>query len=69
METSFQDVGKFDVVVALFALHWMNDVEKAIENIGKSMKPGGLLLSITPLENEELFAFREKFIRSPRWKD
>jgi hypothetical protein len=46
----------------------MSDSDKAIENISKSLRPGGLLLSITPLENLELFEMRKKFIASPRWK-
>lgn len=46
----------------------MNDAEAAIKNIATSLRPGGIFLSLTPLENHELFEMRDKFIKNSRWK-
>lgn len=49
LEEEFNDVEQYDVVVALFGLHCMHDLGKVVGSIYRSLKPGGLLLSLTPL--------------------
>jgi SAM-dependent methyltransferase len=67
VETEFEDVAEYDVVVCLFGLHWMNDLESTLGKIHRSLKAGGLLLSLTPIEIHDLFDFRTAFVNNSTW--
>jgi|BEDMetMinimDraft_2_1075160.scaffolds.fasta_scaffold01942_2 NADH dehydrogenase [ubiquinone] 1 alpha subcomplex assembly factor 5 len=41
--------GTFDVVVAHFALHWVEDLPRALLELREALRPGGLLLASVPL--------------------
>ena len=69
IESGFNDVEKFDVAICLFGLHWMNELEPAIPAIHRSLKKGGILLSLTPLGYPDLFLLRSNFIRYSKWSD
>jgi ubiquinone/menaquinone biosynthesis C-methylase UbiE len=66
-ESEFEDVAEYDVVVCLFGLHWMNDLESTLGKIHRSLKAGGLLLSLTPIESQELHDLRTAFINNSKW--
>jgi ubiquinone/menaquinone biosynthesis C-methylase UbiE len=55
LETEFLEVEQYDAVIVLFGLHCMGNLDKAVESIYRSLKPGGLLLSLTPIEGKELY--------------
>lgn len=40
--------GSFDVVIAAYILHLVDDVKIVLERINNLLKPGGMLLSMTP---------------------
>ncbi len=69
VETQFDDVAQFDVVVCLFGLHWMNDLNGTISNIHRSLKPNGIFLSLTPIEIHDLFEMRTTFVNNSKWTD
>jgi|JI6StandDraft_1071083.scaffolds.fasta_scaffold1173893_1 2-polyprenyl-3-methyl-5-hydroxy-6-metoxy-1,4-benzoquinol methylase len=49
LEKDFDEVEQYDVVIVLFGLHWMNDLDSAAGRISKSLRDGGLLLTLTPI--------------------
>ena len=67
VESEFNDVEKFDFAICLFGLHWMNDLEAALTAIHRSLKQGGILLSLTPLGYPDLLILRNKFIKNSKW--
>jgi SAM-dependent methyltransferase len=69
VENEFTDVAEYDVVVCLFGLHWMNDLEPTIAAIHRSLKPNGIFLSLTPIEIKDLFDFRSEFINNSGWTE
>jgi len=40
---------KFDLIIAHFSLHWINDLPGALIQLRKTLKPGGLFLAAIPL--------------------
>jgi 2-polyprenyl-3-methyl-5-hydroxy-6-metoxy-1,4-benzoquinol methylase len=48
-------VGSFDAVLALYILHILDDAEKVIQRIKDLLKPGGLVISVTPCLGETRF--------------
>ncbi|MEO1192711.1 MAG: methyltransferase domain-containing protein [Pseudomonadota bacterium] len=40
--------GKLDLVISLFALHWVNDLPGVLAQIRYALKPGGLFLAALP---------------------
>lgn len=69
IEKEFNDVERFDFAICLFGLHWMNNLEAALTAIHRSLKKGGILLSLTPLGYPDLLVLRNKFINNSKWRD
>lgn len=61
-----QDV---DVVVSLFGLHWLKDMNSIAAKIQRCLKPNGILMFFVPLETNDLFLLRTQLIRSTKWHD
>lgn len=47
LEKGFNAVEQFDVMVIFHGLQWMNDLDRAVEAAALSLKPGGLLFTLT----------------------
>jgi 2-polyprenyl-3-methyl-5-hydroxy-6-metoxy-1,4-benzoquinol methylase len=47
--------GSFDVILAFYILHLLQDIQKTIQRINDLLKPGGLVISITPCIGEKIF--------------
>lgn len=47
--------GSFDVILAFYILHLPEDNQKTIQRINDLLKPGGILISVTPLIGEKIF--------------
>jgi SAM-dependent methyltransferase len=47
------DRESFDVVLAFNILHLLEDAPKALQRMGELLKPGGLLVSVTPCLGEK----------------
>ena len=47
--------GSFDVILAFYILHLLEDNQKTIERINDLLKPGGLIISVTPCIGEKIF--------------
>ncbi|MBP7733621.1 MAG: class I SAM-dependent methyltransferase [Caldisericia bacterium] len=47
--------GSFDVVIAAYILHLVDDIASVIIRINKLLKPGGLMLSVTPCLGDAAF--------------
>ncbi len=45
--------GSFDIVLAFFILHLVEDIQKTIQRINELLKPGGLIISVTPCFGEK----------------
>jgi len=45
--------GSFDVILTFFILHLLEDNQKAIQRINDLLKPGGLIISVTPCFGEK----------------
>ena len=45
----------------------MNDLEGAVVRIARSLKKGGLFLSLTPIEIKDLFDYRQNFVEYSKW--
>jgi SAM-dependent methyltransferase len=69
IETDFCSVEEFDVAICLFGLQWMNELEPTIQAIHRSLKPGGIFLSLTPIEIHDLFDMRNNFLNYSKWSE
>jgi 2-polyprenyl-3-methyl-5-hydroxy-6-metoxy-1,4-benzoquinol methylase len=47
--------GSFDVILAFYILHLLEDNQKTIQRINDLLKPGGLIISVTPCITEKIF--------------
>jgi 2-polyprenyl-3-methyl-5-hydroxy-6-metoxy-1,4-benzoquinol methylase len=47
--------GSFDVILAFYILHLLEDTHKVMQRINELLKPGGLIISATPCMGEETF--------------
>jgi len=47
--------GSFDVILAFYILHLLDDNQKTIQRIYDLLKPGGLIISVTPCIGEKIF--------------
>jgi 2-polyprenyl-3-methyl-5-hydroxy-6-metoxy-1,4-benzoquinol methylase len=47
--------GSFDVILAFYILHLLEDNKKTIQRINDLLKPGGLIISVTPCIGEKIF--------------
>lgn len=47
--------GSFDVIIAFYVLHLLEDEHLVIQRINELLKPGGLFISATPCLGEKLF--------------
>jgi 2-polyprenyl-3-methyl-5-hydroxy-6-metoxy-1,4-benzoquinol methylase len=47
--------GSFDVILAFYILHLLEDNQKTIQRINDLLKPGGLIISVTPCIGEKIF--------------
>lgn len=62
-------VEQFDVVVSLFGLHWIEDLEKMAEKISLALKSNGITVFFVPLEKNDLFALRQQLMSTANWKE
>lgn len=67
IEKDFNDVAQFDLVLCLFGLHWMNELEVTAGKTNKALKPNGLFLTFSPIEIPDLFDYRKAFVNNSRW--
>jgi 2-polyprenyl-3-methyl-5-hydroxy-6-metoxy-1,4-benzoquinol methylase len=47
--------GSFDVILAFYILHLVEDNKKTIQRINDLLKPGGFIISVTPCIREKIF--------------
>jgi 2-polyprenyl-3-methyl-5-hydroxy-6-metoxy-1,4-benzoquinol methylase len=47
--------GSFDVILAFYILHLLEDNPKTIQRINDLLKPGGLIITVTPCIGEKIF--------------
>ena len=47
--------GSFDIILACDILHLLEDNQKTLQRINDLLKPGGLIISVTPCIKEKLF--------------
>ncbi|MGE3919768.1 MAG: class I SAM-dependent methyltransferase [Gammaproteobacteria bacterium] len=62
------DQAEYDVVICLFGLHWLPNINEVAEKIHNALKPDGKLMYFVPLEKTKLFALRTKLVNSPDWQ-
>ncbi len=62
------DIEKYDVIISLFGLHWMEDIKNVSKKIHNALKPNGKLMFFVPLEKPDLFQIRKDFMSLPQWK-
>lgn len=55
------------MAICLFGLHWINDFDSTLQAISRSLKPGGIFLTLTPLGLPDLFEARTNFINYSKW--
>jgi len=47
--------GSFDIILAFNILHLLDDNQKTMQHINDLLKPGGLIISVTPCIGERIF--------------
>lgn len=47
--------GSFDIILAFNILHLLDDNQKTMQHINDLLKPGGLIISVTPCISERIF--------------
>ncbi|MGE0206367.1 MAG: trans-aconitate 2-methyltransferase [Candidatus Babeliales bacterium] len=67
-DLAFQD--EFDYVTSFFCLHWIQDIKTALAQIVRALKPGGSLLFIATIDDEQpiVTAYKAALLSS-RWSD
>lgn len=60
---------EFDIVFSNAAFHWMKDLEHILENLWKSLKPGGVLLAQCGSRGNavEIFKIVDLMIENEKW--
>lgn len=66
--TQMTDNQDFDVVLSLFGLHWIADIQGVSAKIHQSLKPNGLLMFFVPLEKPDFFTLRKQQLASEKWR-
>lgn len=56
--------GSFDVILVFYVLHLLEDTPKVIQRTNELLKPGGLIISVTPCMGEKTFLRKLLFILS-----
>ena len=64
---TLRDSTKYDVVISLFGLHWMENINSSAESISQTLKPEGKVMFFVPLEKMDLFGLRQNLIASEKW--
>lgn len=54
-------------MIIFHGLQWMNDLDRAVEAAALSLKPGGLIFTLTYIENKDFFKLRLEFLQNSRW--
>jgi SAM-dependent methyltransferase len=73
LEFMIQDAGnfnahqKYDLIMSLFGLHWMEDLPQTAKLIAQALKPDGKIMFFVPLEKMDLFKWRKDFLQHSRW--
>ena len=66
---AIEEKNYFDVVLSLFGLHWIMDIQRVANKIQRCLKSDGLLMFFVPLEKTEFFNLRKELIVSEKWRD
>lgn len=66
--TTMSDCAEYDVVISLFGLHWVENINQVAMKIQQALKENGKLMYFVPLEKAELFKLRQSIISSEEWK-
>lgn len=69
--SEMDDHGEYDVVLSLFGLHWIEDINRAADKIYQALKPNGKIMYFVPLEKTKLFALRQSIMsmESSIWRE
>lgn len=57
----------YDAIVSFWALHWVSDYEKVLDNIATSLKPGGKALLCHGVETPIFKIIAEMLLETERW--
>lgn len=57
---SGDDVECYDIVVSFFGFHWIPDKQALARGVEACLKPGGLVLFVTPIDKPDQVAMRQK---------
>ncbi|MDX8431790.1 MAG: methyltransferase domain-containing protein [Candidatus Algichlamydia australiensis] len=60
---------KFDLITSLTMLHWVNNPQKALQNIYKSLKKNGTFYLLLSPRESELFQIYLKTLRRKKWRE
>lgn len=69
LDLELSDVNEYDFAIDIFGLIWMNNTEKVIQDIQRSLKVGGVLFSVAAIDHPELSYFRDRFVKTEKWKN
>ena len=42
-------------MIIIFGLHWMNDLNSAVERVFKSLKTGGILIAVIYIDDKAFY--------------
>ena len=58
---------EYDAIVSFWTLHWVSDYEKVLDNIARSLKPGGKALLCHGVETPLLKIIAERLLETEKW--
>lgn len=58
---------EYDVIISLFGLHWIPNIEHMAQVINTALKANGKLMYFVPLEKNTFFSRRRAMIASAKW--
>ena len=60
---------EYDAIVSFWTLHWVSDYETVLDNIARSLKPGGKALLCHGVETPLLKVIAERLLETEKWND
>ena len=61
------EVEKYDIVTAFSSLHYVPQIDLALEKIFRALKPGGRFLALCYTSDDGMGKHQTELLRSPRW--